>query len=206
MTSPRRIGTPDSTTRALLVDAAERLMLEEGYAAVTSRRVGRKAGLSPQLVHYYFRTMDDLFLEIFRRRAEEGLDRFAQAMASDHSLRALWQFRTDPPGSAFNIEFAALANHRKAIRAEIARFAHRFRTMQLDAIERALADQGISPETCPPVVVLLAMTGLSQVIDLEETLGVTAGHDEAIAFVERSLDQLERTLTEGSRSSRRRSG
>ena len=46
---------------------------EEGYAAVTSRRVADAAGLKPQLVHYYFRTMEDLFLEVFRRRAEEGL-------------------------------------------------------------------------------------------------------------------------------------
>ena len=67
-------------TRAQLLDAAEQLMLEEGYAAVTSRRVGRKAGISPQLVHYYFRTMDDLFLEVFRRRAEEG---FAPVRAGD---------------------------------------------------------------------------------------------------------------------------
>ena len=69
----RRIGAPDAKNRGLLLDAAEQLMLEEGYAAVTSRRLASKAGLKPQLVHYYFRTMEDLFLEVFRRRAEEGL-------------------------------------------------------------------------------------------------------------------------------------
>ena len=58
--------------RGALLDAAEQLMLEEGYAAVTSRRVAAQAGLKPQLVHYYFRTMDDLFLAVFRRRAEPG--------------------------------------------------------------------------------------------------------------------------------------
>ena len=47
-------------------------MLEEGYAAVTSRRVAAKANLKPQLVHYYFRTMDDLFLAIHRRRVAAG--------------------------------------------------------------------------------------------------------------------------------------
>ncbi len=57
-------------------------MLEEGYAAVTSRRVAAQAGLKPQLVHYYFRTMDDLFLAAYRRRAEQGLERLAQALAS----------------------------------------------------------------------------------------------------------------------------
>jgi AcrR family transcriptional regulator len=69
MTSVRRIGAPDAKNRSVLLDAAEQLMLEEGYAAVTSRRVAEKAALKPQLVHYYFRTMDDLFLAAFRRRA-----------------------------------------------------------------------------------------------------------------------------------------
>ncbi len=73
MTSSRRIGSPDAKNRTVLLDAAEQLMIEKGYAAVTSRRVAERAGLKPQLVHYYFRTMDDLFLEMFRRRAEEGL-------------------------------------------------------------------------------------------------------------------------------------
>ena len=65
--TPRRLGAPDAKNRTVLLDAAEQLMRDEGYAAVTSRRVAEKAGLKPQLVHYYFRTMDDLFLELYRR-------------------------------------------------------------------------------------------------------------------------------------------
>lgn len=72
MASARRIGAPDAKNRIVLLDAAEQLMIEEGYVAVTSRRVAERAGLKPQLVHYYFRTMDDLFLAVFVRRAEEG--------------------------------------------------------------------------------------------------------------------------------------
>ena len=45
MASPRRIGAPDAKNRTVLLDAAESLMLEEGYAAVTSRRVAAQAGL-----------------------------------------------------------------------------------------------------------------------------------------------------------------
>ena len=60
--APRRIGALTSKTRSSLLNAAESLMRESGYAAVTSRRLAAKAGLKPQLVHYYFRTMDDLFL------------------------------------------------------------------------------------------------------------------------------------------------
>src|SRR5947208_5332137 len=115
----RRLGGVDSNTREELLDAAEQLMLEEGYAAVTSRRVGRKSCISPQLVHYYFRTMDDLFLAVFRRRAEEGLARFEEALKIAPTLRTIWYVGRDTPGANFNLEFAALANHRKAIRAEM---------------------------------------------------------------------------------------
>jgi AcrR family transcriptional regulator len=188
----RRIGAEDSRTRAQLLDAAEQLLLEEGYAAVTSRRVAARAGLKPQLVHYYFRTMDDLFVAVLRRRADENLARIERAMAADGSLRSLWQLNADPRGVAFSIEFVALANHRKAIRAEIARYDERVRTAQLDALTAALAAHGVDPDRLPPIVAQLLMTGLSQVLAIEGALGVTAGHDATHAFVERMLDELER--------------
>lgn len=189
--SPRRIGAPDSKTRARLVDAAEHLLLGEGYAAVTSRRVGAAAGLKPQLVHYYFRTMDDLFVEVFRRRAEENLARFQQVVAAGASLRELWRFSADPRGATFMFEFVALANHRKEIRTEIARYAERFRSAQLHALSGALARAGAGPDRIPPLVALLLMTGLSQVMGIERALGVTTGHEAAMRFVAEQIDRLE---------------
>jgi AcrR family transcriptional regulator len=194
VTAPRRLGAADSKTRSRLLDAAERLMLREGYAAVTSRRVAAEAGIKPQLVHYYFRSMDDLFLEVYRRRAEAGIDGFARAMEVHRSLGTLWRFGTDLGGATLNIEFVALANHRKAIRDEIARYAQRFRELQLDAIGAVLGDHGVSPETCPPIVLLLAMTGVTQVMALETALGVTAGHAEMTEFVDAWIQKAERDL------------
>ncbi|MET0883998.1 MAG: helix-turn-helix domain-containing protein [Acidimicrobiales bacterium] len=189
--SPRRIGAEDSKTRAQLLDAAELLMAEEGYAAVTSRRLAARAGLKPQLVHYYFRTMDDLFLEAFRRRAEENIARFERAIAEDGSLANLWRLNADPRGAAFSIEFVALANHRKAIRAEIARYAERFRAAQVEAVRVALTDAGVDEKQMPAEVALLLMTGVTQVMALEDALGVTAGHDRTIAFIEKAIALLE---------------
>jgi AcrR family transcriptional regulator len=190
--STRRIGAADSKSRALLLDAAEQLVVEDGYAAVTSRRVAAKAGLKPQLVHYYFRTMDDLFVEVFRRRADENLERFERAIAVDGSLQNLWRLNADPRGAAFTIEFMALANHRKTIRAEVARYAARFRAAQVDALTAAFARHGVTEDDVPPVVALLLMTGLAQVMALEGGLGMTSGHDTTVAFVERAIEQLER--------------
>ncbi len=149
MTATRRIGTETSKTRSALLDAAERLMLEEGYAAVTSRRVAAHAGLKPQLVHYYFRTMDDLFLAAYRRRADQGLERLVQALASPQPLWALWDLSRDPRGTALTMEFVALANHRKAIRAEIAASAERFRAEVRTGVGAVLERYGVDDEVIP---------------------------------------------------------
>ena len=191
MASNRRIGAESSETRAALLDATERLMLEEGYAAVSSRRIAQRAGLKPQLVHYYFRTMDDLVLAAFRRRAEEGLERQVQAISSDQPLRALWALSDDPTGTALMMEFAALANHRKSVRSEIARYGELFRRRQTEVLTRVMADQGIDAELFPPVMVMVLITGVSQILVQEEALGMTAGHEETRAVMEYLLDRFE---------------
>src|SRR6201989_2752099 len=81
MTAPRRFGPEDSKTRSQLLDATAEIMLEESYAAVSSRRVAAKAGVKPALVHYYFRTMDDLFVAVLRDKAEDNLARQREAIA-----------------------------------------------------------------------------------------------------------------------------
>lgn len=191
MASQRRIAGPNAKNRAVLLDATERVMLEEGYAAVSSRRVAAEAGLKPQLVHYYFRTMEDLFLEVFRRRANEGAERQARALASDHPVRALWEFNVDPRGTALTMEFIALANHRKVIRAEIARYAERFRMQQIEALANVLGRDRVAAQSLPPVVLSVLLTSLSRVLVMEQALGMSAGHAETIQLVERWLGQLD---------------
>lgn len=181
----------DSKTRAALLDAAQQLMLEEGYAAVTSRRVAAKAGLKPQLVHYYFRTMGDLFLALLRRGAELNVDRHARALASEQPLRALWNFSIEPAGVALWEEFVALANHRKDIRDEIASYAKRFRREQAEALTNVLKQDGIDIGSFPPAALLTVMTALSRVLVMEEALGVTVGHAETLELVDRFLSRFE---------------
>jgi AcrR family transcriptional regulator len=190
-TTKRRIGAADSATRTALLDAAMQLMLEEGYAAVTSRRLAAKAGLKPQLVHYYFRTMDDLFLALVRRGAEQNLARQARALGSAQPLRAFWNFSTDPAGAKLTMEFSALANHRKAIRAELAGDAEEFRRLQGRALARALDGYRIDSATIPPDAILVLITAVSQILVIEETLGVTMGHAETRALVEQCLARCE---------------
>ena len=189
--STRRIGAEDSASRAALLDAAQALMTEEGYAAVTSRKVAARAGLKPQLVHYYFRTMDDLFLALLQRGAERNLERQARALASTQPLWALWELTNQSSGTALNIEFTALANHRKSIKADIAEYAATFRRRQLEALEEVLAGYGLDEERMPAVALLALMNAITQVLTMEEGLGFDLGHAELRALVEHQLTELE---------------
>ena len=82
MAEPRRPRAATAEKRTRLLDVTEEIMLREGYAAVSSRSVAAKAGIQPPLVHYYFPTIDDLFVAVLRRRAERNVERMAAALAS----------------------------------------------------------------------------------------------------------------------------
>lgn len=191
MTTPRRIGAETSKTRVVLLDAAEKLMLEEGYAAVTSRRVAAKAGVNAALVYYYFGTMDELFLAVFRRRAEWMLDRQAEALASEQPLWALWDVSHDQANTALNLEFIALGNHRKAIRVAAADYSRRFRAQQLGALSGVLKGYGLDPDVWPPESVILILSSISRFLLMEEAYDLDMGHEQTVAIVERYLRSLE---------------
>ena len=191
MATTRRTGTENSKTRARLLDVTERLMLDEGYAAVSSRRVASEAGVTGALIHYYFPTLDDLFLATFRRGAERNLERHALALESDQPLRKLWEFSIEPIGGVLLIEFVALANHRKSIRREIANYARRFRRLQIELLTDKLKEYGIDPAELSAETLLVLIAGVSRSIVLEDGLGMTLGHEQTLEFVERWLERFE---------------
>ncbi|WP_033321547.1 TetR/AcrR family transcriptional regulator [Streptomyces yerevanensis] len=202
MTAPRRMGTESSKTRLLLLDVTERLMLEEGYAAVGVRKVAREAEVAPALVLYYFRTLDDLFLAVLRRRADEELKRLDRLLGGPQPLRALWRLSSHP-GNALTTEFTALANHRKAIRAELAAYAERYREAQLEALTRGLAEAGTElPPEVSPAVLLVLTNALGRVLMMENAMGMNTRHAETLAFVEEVLQRYEGTSAPAKTSGR----
>jgi TetR/AcrR family transcriptional regulator len=196
MTSTRRMGSEDSDTRAALLDAAYRLLLREGAAAVTSRRVAAEAGLKPQLIHYYFRTMDDLFVAMVRRGAEHNRERQAEALASPRPMQALWEFGHDSAGAAFTLEVSGLAQRRPAIRDEFLAHAEAFRAVDIEAVRKALRGEdedegGDRADDVSPEAVAVLLSNLGRMLAFEEAIGLTTGHAELRALVERWLRGLD---------------
>ncbi len=184
-------GPEDSPTRAALLDAAQQIMLEEGYAAVSTRRLAARAGANPALVYYYFGTMDNLFIELFRRGAERSYQRQSEALNSAQPLWSLWEAIHDQSHTALTMEFVALANHRKTIRAEIANSSKRFRALQLDEVTRILDGYGYRSDIYTPAAVVLLMSSVSRFLRMEEAFGVDAGHRDVTALLETLLRELE---------------
>ncbi|MCI4589465.1 TetR/AcrR family transcriptional regulator [Sphingobium sp. BYY-5] len=160
------------------------LLVEEGYAAVSGRKVASRAGLNPSLVHYYFPTTDDLLVTAYQRGAEQSLERHKEAALADDPWAALWALSIDPSRTALAMEFMALANHRKAIRGEIARYADEIRAVQSVALKRAMEKAGIDLGPCTPATASVLLAGIARVLVMEEGVGIVAGHDETYQFME----------------------
>lgn len=191
MTTSRRPKARDSNTRDMLIDATIRVMVEDGYAAATSRRVANEAGVKPALVHYYFPTMDELYLDVFRRGAAVYLERQKQALASDRPLHAFWDSLIEPKDTRLLLEFMGLANHRKEIGAEIAAWSERWRETQTAALSFIVGEQGLDTDEFPPAGIAVIIAAIGRMLILEQALGTTGGHKEAVALVNRFIDRFE---------------
>jgi TetR/AcrR family transcriptional regulator, transcriptional repressor for nem operon len=193
MTSPRRVGAETSETRSVLLDRTERLMVDQGYAAVTYRRVASAAGVTAPLVQYYFPTLDDLFLALLRRRSDKNLQKLTEALAShpDTPLRIIWEHSADETSAALMIELMALGNHRKTIRAEIAQVSERARKVQLDALSATRKPLGLAGADVPNSAVLFLMTGIPKIMLMESSLGFATGHAETLDIVKQYLNLTE---------------
>jgi AcrR family transcriptional regulator len=176
--------------RQRLLDAAERIMIREGYAAVTSRRVEAEAGLK---LHYHFGTLDDLLIAAVRRRGVSNVRLLAEALASDEPLRAWWRLASEKRGNTLLVELTAAGNHRPALQAEVAAFASEVRKMQIDALRSILDDYGIDRDQFPPELVAAAIQGLAFVMAHDQVAGFDTAQEEATRAMERLLDQLETT-------------
>ena len=197
MAEGRRPRAATEEKRKRILDATEEIMLKEGYAAVSSRSVAAAVGIQAPLVHYYFATIDDLFVAVLQRRAGRNVERMAEALTSEEPLRAWWKLASDPRGTAMFVELLAAANHRPALKAEVGDIAREVRRMQTDALDTLLGEYGIDADLFPPPFVAAAIQGLAFSAVQDQVAGYDTAADEAIAAMDRLVDRLETRRAHG---------
>jgi AcrR family transcriptional regulator len=65
-------GSTGPASREAIMDAAQRLFADGGYAATSTMKIAAAAGVPHGLVFYYFPTKRDLLLTVVRERAYRG--------------------------------------------------------------------------------------------------------------------------------------
>ena len=181
MPSARRMGPESAKTRAQLVEAAAQILRDEGHAALTARRLAERVGLKRQIVHYYFRTIEDLLLAVARREGDDFQRRFSEAIQTPEPLKSILDLVVD--ATAMTYEFVALALRRKPIAEEMRRMVEKLRKDETEALARYLECQGIEPKI-PPLVVSFVMRSVAQSMAVEASIGVSSGHAQTRKFVE----------------------
>ncbi|HKT76885.1 MAG TPA: TetR family transcriptional regulator [Sphingobium sp.] len=184
----RRLSADQS--RTLILEAAERVLLTQGYPALSIRRVATEAGMKTPLIHYHFETTEDLLIALYRHVGEKHRRNIQAALASDRPLHALWDVNTGGDSGRLIAEMVGLGHRNEAVRAELAAHVEEFRAMQARAFDTALRAR---PATagCTPEAAIFILTAVTSALVMDRGVGITAGHDDSIAFVKACIDRLE---------------
>lgn len=187
-------NNPSRKSKDLLLAAAKAVMEEEGYAAVTSRRVAAKAGLKPQLVHYYFAGMDDLLLELFRTLAEEIMELQAAALQTERPLHEIWKFLSNGNRRILLEQFLLMSRYHPGIQREMQKFGEIYRREQIVLMESLLREGDIAPFPWSPEFLAILFNALSRAMAVEPSYGLDLGSKEAMESLYWFLDKFDKQV------------
>ena len=201
LTSAARQTKPSAAraeTEAAFLDAAERLLIEVGYAGITTRRLAEEAGANAGLVHYYFGSMEEVFVRALERFTERLIGRQREMYAADVPFIDKWrtamQYLDQDLAAGYPKvwhELQALGWNRPEIRERVASVNGEWRVVLREAFGRALDEYGLDPDRYPlEAIVSLVMT-FNVGIELERLSGIHDGHRELLAWVDSWLEKLE---------------
>jgi AcrR family transcriptional regulator len=191
------------------LDAAERLLIEVGYAGITTRRLAEEAGANAGLVHYYFGSMEEVFVRALERFTGRLIARQQEMYAADVPFIDKWRtamrYLDEDLAAGYPKvwhELQALGWNRPDIRERVAHVNAEWRAVLREAFARALDEYGLDREEYPlEAIVSLVMT-FNVGIELERLSGISDGHHELLAWVDGWLQRLEDT--KGDKDVRRR--
>ena len=60
----------EDNTEQLILKAAEEEFLEKGFVLAKTTEIARRAGVTHAMLHYYYRTKENLFEQVFRQKVQ----------------------------------------------------------------------------------------------------------------------------------------
>jgi AcrR family transcriptional regulator len=172
-----------------LLDAAERLLVEQGYGAITTRKLAERAGVNAGLVHYYFGSMEEVMAQVLERFTAGLIERQRAMYASDRPFiekwRTAWSFQEEDLTSGYSkiwLELQAMAWNRSELRARVQHVNDEWRRVLTEAFIPALPEYGFDALS-PAAAVCLVMT-MAQGYALERLSDIDEGHAALLSEIE----------------------
>lgn len=175
------------------------MLVRDGYAGITTRRVAAEAGVNHGLVHYYFGSMEELLLQVLERFTGRLIVRQRDMYDADVPFIDKWRdamgYLEEDYEAGYPkiwLELQAMAWNRPQMRERLLRVDDEWRSTLRSAFGRALKDYGLDEESFPLEAVLSLVMTFNKGIELELLLGIRAGHDELLRWIDGWMSGRER--------------
>jgi AcrR family transcriptional regulator len=185
---------PARTPEEALLDAAERLLVEVGYAGISTRRLAAEAGVNHGLVHYYFGSLEQLLVQVLERFTARMIERQRALYAAETPFIEKWRTAmrylvSDSDYQKVWWELQALSWNRPGLRERVASVEAEWRAVLTDALAEPRERYGLDIPL--EALVSLVMTFNSGII-LERLAGITTGHEELLAWIDAWIESKEK--------------
>jgi AcrR family transcriptional regulator len=173
-----------------LLDAAERLLVDVGYAGITTRRLAEEAGVNHGLVHYYFGSNENLLVRALERFTERLIARQRELYAADLPFVDKWRtamrylVSEDVTYQKVWLELQALGWNNPDVRERLARVNGEWRAVLAEAFAERHRQLGVDI----PLEALVSLVITFNVgIMVERLGGIDTGHQELLDWIDRWL-------------------
>jgi AcrR family transcriptional regulator len=169
------------------LDAAERLLVEVGYAGITTRRLALEAGVNHGLVHYYFGSVENLLVRALERFTERMIERQRELYASDQPFVEKWRtamrflVAEDVTYEKVWLELQAMAWNDAALGERLARVNGEWRAVLTEAFREPHRELGIDM----PLDALVSLVITFNIgIMVERLGGIETAHAELLDWID----------------------
>jgi AcrR family transcriptional regulator len=188
-----KVSTAGSAAEEALLDAAERVLVDAGYAGITTRRLAEEAGVNHGLVHYYFGSVENLLVRVLERFTERQIARQREMYAAaDVPFLEKWRtamrylMSEDFAYEKVWFELQALAWNRPELKERVERVNGEWRAVLTEAFAEPRERYGI--EMPLDALVSLVIT-FNEGIILERLSGITEGHQQLLDWIDQWLSR-----------------
>jgi AcrR family transcriptional regulator len=187
VTELARKTTARSAAEEALLDAAERLLVEVGYAKITTRRLAEEAGVNHGLVHYYFGSNENLLIRALERFTERLIDRQRALYAAEMPFVEKWRtamrylVSEDITYEKIWLELQSLAWNDEGVRERLKLVNAEWREVLTEAFREPHRELGIRM----PLEALVSLVITFNVgIMVERLGGIETGHAELLEWID----------------------